>query len=128
MPDAAEQLERVLVEIDSLIEAAAAARDRERFLDLLMRERALPAEIRRAKAAPIRERIIQLEAELEALEDERQRVLGEEHEVPPHQHGTVTPAMMRNQRLGAITARSSRISRELKEARESLRPWVRMGV
>lgn len=116
-----EALKAELAGIDGAIEDAAVQEDSESFLSLTMRREALPRLIREARANPVRERVERLEAELEALEDERQRVLDGDFEVPENRRGDLDALMLRNQRLGSITQQSSRIGHHLEQARVELR-------
>lgn len=117
----AEDLERELAELDSLIERAAVDEDVVEFLRLEMRRAAIPALIRQARAAPVREELEALEAELEALEEEAERVRsGPAPEVAAGQRGHVTPAMMRNQQLAGITDQASSLGQRVKARRREL--------
>lgn len=95
------------------IEEAASREDTQEWIKLSMRRDALPSMIDGLRAQPIREEIGRLEAELEALEQERLRVLNEEHEVPDAMRGSVTAVMVKNRKLSGIASRSARVGKEL---------------
>jgi len=102
--------------IGRLVEEAAAREDVLEFDRLTMRERALPKLIRDARIAPLRDRLRRVEAELDALVEERRRALDEEPpEAPAAMHGTVTPLMMRQRVLDGIASRERAASQERRE-------------
>ena len=115
-----EELREQLAGIDALIESAAVDEDYVSWSELRMRKDALPALIRRAEAEPVRQEIARLEAELAASDEELLRARSEPVEVPPERRRDLTVAMLRNQRLGGITSRMSRLGKNLDERRKEL--------
>ncbi len=119
--ESVEVLEAELAGIGAEIEEAAVLEAASEWLRLSQRKDALPALIREAKAAPLRREVERLERELEALDQEMRRARqGPPPPVPEAMRGSVTPAMVRNQRIGGITAQASRAGKELVAAREQL--------
>ncbi len=115
-----EQLQQELARIEGLVEEAAVDEDVSEWIRLAMRHDALPAPIRQAKTAPIRQEVERLEEELAELDEElRQAQEGPLPEDAPRTFG-VTATMMRSRRIEGIAARSSSLSKELRQARRQL--------
>lgn len=116
-----EELTRELVELDGQIEAAAVEEDLEAFIRLRMRQAALPALIRDARAEPIRGEVEQLEGELERLDAEAEYVReAPAPEVPERHRGHVTPLMLRNRALAGVLQRQHDVGKDLAAARREL--------
>lgn len=116
-----EELEAELIGMDARIEDAALGGSMDQFVKLLMRQKALPVLVRRAKARPIRQEIARLEKELAALDEESLLVReAPPPEVPERLGAQITPTMMKNRRLANVNDQASRVGRELKEKQREL--------
>ncbi len=125
---ATEDLREELSELPALIESAALLGDAERWVRLSMRQQAIEARLADERIEPLRMAVESLEGQLRSLDFEREAALhGEAPEVPEHLQGFTTPQMQLNRRLESIAAQSSRLSRELKLAKNRLSEEVMRG-
>jgi hypothetical protein len=118
-----EELSAELEAIGGLIEEAAAEGRVGDALKLMVRERALPALIRRAKAAPLLEEISRLEGEMRGIVEEQQRVLDAPLPEQTFEQASrgITPEVLRQGELLGLSARQQ----EVREALRSLRGRLR---
>ncbi len=116
-----DELRDELAGIGARIERAAAEEDAVGWMELRMRADALPRLIRDARLRPLEERLRRLDGELEALADERERVMTSEPPEPPaSSHGAITKPMMRQRLLEGIHRRERSAIRERRETLDAI--------
>lgn len=123
-----QELGAELEEIEQRLgDAALAGLKEERFVRLLMRQRALP-EILEARRKPIRYEIARLQREQrQADEQVRQARENPPDEVPESLRNRVSLQTYRQQVIGNASRRQSETGRELKEAKKRLRELEETG-